>query len=436
MTKHVLLVPYDPEWPRRFEEERSVLAEVFAGTGAVIDHVGSTAVPHLGAKPIIDVMVGVPALAVAEEKIGALEAAGYEYVQEYETQLPHRRYFRKPRLGTRTFHVHCVVTGSKWWIEFLAFRDYLRAHRDAAAAYYDLKAGLATRVTRGEYTQAKAPFIERVLATALRGRRRPIAVPELTAELEGLGVTAGGVLLVHTSFSRIGPIEDGPLGLIRALQAALGPHGTLVMPSMSDDDDHPFDRGATPCLGMGVVADTFWRLPGVLRSNSPHAFAAIGPEAIRIAADHPLDMPHGLDSPVGRVYDHDGQVLLLGVGHDANTTIHLAEALAGVRYRRPKSVTILEGGKPTLYHYGEIDHCCAKFNLVDQWLDADGRQRRGQVGYGEARIARSRDVVATVGARLRENETVFLHEPGVDSQCDEARASLDRVLTCGDRSRH
>jgi aminoglycoside N3'-acetyltransferase len=272
---------------------------------------------------------------------------------------------------------------------------------------------------------SEAAFIERALASALEGHRgRTIAVPELTAELRGLGVTAGGVLLVHTSFSKVGPIEDGPLGLIRALRAALGPDGTLVMPSMTDDDDRPFERGTAPCLGMGVVADTFWRLPGVLRSNSPHAFAAIGREAIRITADHPLDIPHGMDSPVGRVYDLDGQLLLLGVGHDANTTIHLAEALAGVRYRRPKSVTILEGGKPTLYHYDEIDHCCAKFTLVDRWLDADGRQRHGCVGHGEARIARSRDVVAAVRARLSENDTVFLHEPGVDSQCDEARASI------------
>jgi aminoglycoside 3-N-acetyltransferase len=177
---------------------------------------------------------------------------------------------------------------------------------------------------------------------------------------------------------------------------------------------------------MGVVADMFWRLPRVLRSDSPHAFAAVGPEAARITADHPLDVPHGLNSPVGRVYDLDGQILLLGVGHDADTTIHLAEALAGVRYRRQKSVTIIEGGRLTRYCYGEIDHCCDNFNLVDQWLDADGRQRRGRVGHGEGRLTTSRHVVATVHARLCTNETVFLHEPGVDSQCDEARASIGR----------
>jgi len=254
---------------------------------------------------------------------------------------------------------------------------------------------------------------------------QPIGKSDLTTQLLELGVIPAGVLLVHTSFSKIAPVESGPRVLIDALQAALGPNGTLVMPSMTDDDDHPFDSRRTPCLGMGVVADKFWRKPGVLRSDSPHAFAAIGPEAARITASHPLDVPHGLNSPVGRVYELDGQILMLGIGHDANTTIHLAEALAGVRYRRPKSVMINQAGQLTRYGYSEIDHCCANFNLVDRWLDAQRGQRRGRIGYGEARLTRSRNVVATVTARLRANETVFLHEPGIDIQCDEARASIE-----------
>ena len=261
--------------------------------------------------------------------------------------------------------------------------------------------------------------------------RQPIGKSELTTQLLELGVIPGAVLLVHTSLSKVGPVEGGPRGLIGALRAALGPGGTLVMPSMTDDDDHPFDPRTTPCLGMGVLADTFWRTPGVLRSDSPHAFAAIGPEAARITASHPLDVPHGLNSPVGRVYELDGQILMLGIGHDANTTIHLAEALAGVRYRRQKSVMINQAGQPTPYNYSEIDHCCANFDLVDQWIDAEGGQRGGRVGHGEARLTRSRNVVATVTSRLRANETVFLHKPGIDVQCDEARASIGSQRSLG-----
>ena len=177
---------------------------------------------------------------------------------------------------------------------------------------------------------------------------------------------------------------------------------------------------------MGVVADTFWRMPGVLRSDSLHAFAAIGPEAAKITAAHPVDVPHGLDSPVGRVYELDGQVLLLGVGHDADTTMHLAENMAGVRYRLPSSSMILVDGQPTRYDYDEVDHCCENFALMDQWLEAEGRQRRGVVGHAEARLARSRDIVEAALVRLRENETVFLHPAGLCDECDEARASLPR----------
>ena len=267
--------------------------------------------------------------------------------------------------------------------------------------------------------------------------REPVSTADVVRQLRELGVTPGAVLLVHTSFSKAGPIEGGPPALIAALQDSVGSAGTLVMPSMSDDDDYPFDPVKTACRGMGVVAETFWRLPGVLRSNSPHAFAAAGPAAAGITADHPLDLPHGMNSPVGRVYEADGQVLLLGVGHDANTTIHLAESTTPVRYRRSKYLTVWRDGQPARYDYDEIDHCCENFSLMDRWLDAAARQIRGRVGHAEGRLMSSRDIVEIALDRLRAEETVFLHPPGVDHECDEARASL-RALSAdrpGERRR-
>jgi aminoglycoside N3'-acetyltransferase len=254
----------------------------------------------------------------------------------------------------------------------------------------------------------------------------PPAVPreDLVRELLALGVRPGGVLLVHTAFSEVRPVEDGPLGLIEALRAALGPAGTLVMPAMADDDDHAFEATASPCHAMGVVADTFWRRPGVLRSDSPHAFAAAGPHAGDITRDQPVDIPHGPASPVGRVHDLDGQVLLLGVGHEANTTLHLAENLARVRYRRQAMAMVLVAGRATRCYYEEVDHCCENFQLMDGWLDPAGLQRRGTVGYGKARLIRARDLVRVAMAHLQDNETVFLHPRGICSECDEARASL------------
>lgn len=247
----------------------------------------------------------------------------------------------------------------------------------------------------------------------------------LIRDILEIGVKPGGVLLVHTAFSKVKPVEGGPVGLIIALRSALDPDGTLVMPSMSYDDDRPFDKKSSPCPEMGVVADTFWRLPDVLRSDNNHAFAALGPLAARITASHPVDVPHGLDSPVGRVLELDGQVLLLGVGQDSNTTIHLAESLAGVRYRRDKYITLLKDGMPTRFEYREIDHCCQNFSLVDGWLDERGLQRRGNVGHAEARLVHSRDVVGVVTEHLRTNETTFLHPKGFDEECDDAWASLE-----------
>ena len=245
-------------------------------------------------------------------------------------------------------------------------------------------------------------------------------------QLRALGVKAGGVLLVHSSFRAVRPVEGGPLGLIEALRGVLGPDGTLVMPSMSDNDDVPFDPATGACAAdLGIVPTLFWRIGGAARSNHPFAFAAIGPHAAAITAD-PLPLPpHVAASPVGRVRDLDGQVLLLGCGHDANTTLHLAEILAGAPYRVPRHCTVSMDGRPLRIDYGENDHCCERFALADDWLRSRGLQSEGRVGHAHARLARSQDVVRVAVENLTRDPLVFLHpaSAGCD-QCDAARASL------------
>ncbi len=133
----------------------------------------------------------------------------------------------------------------------------------------------------------------------------------LSRSLTALGVREGGVLLVHTSFRSLGPVDGGPEALIAALRRAIGPEGTLVMPTMTDGAT-VFDPRTTPTHEMGITAERFWRQPGVLRSTHPGgSFAADGPLASRICAPQPLSPPHGLDSPVGRVMELGGQILLL-----------------------------------------------------------------------------------------------------------------------------
>lgn len=257
--------------------------------------------------------------------------------------------------------------------------------------------------------------------------RRELTRADVAAQIAALGVARGGVLLVHTSFRATRPIEGGPHGLIEALREAIGP-GTLVMPAWTGDGDAPFNPLETPAAAdLGIVADTFWRLPGVARSDHPFAFAAAGPAATKITSD-PLPLPpHIPASPVGRVHELDGQVLLLGVGHDANTTLHLAEIVAGVPYRVPKYCTVIEAGEPVRVEYGENDHCCARFDLADDWLRTRGLQAEGPVGYAHARLARSRDIVGVAVQRLRTDPLMFLHPREASCQeCDEARASVPR----------
>lgn len=255
--------------------------------------------------------------------------------------------------------------------------------------------------------------------------RNELRRADVAGQLRTLGIQAGGVLLVHTSFRAVQPVEGGPLGLIEALRDALGPEGTLVMPSWSGSDDEPFDPATTPASpSLGVVADAFWRLPGVVRSDHVNACAAAGPQAARITAD-PLPLPpHIPESPVGRVHDLDGQVLLLGVGHDADTTLHLAELLAGVPYRVPRHCTVLRDGRPVRIDYEENDHCCARFAFADEWLRDRGLQSEGRVGHAQARLARARDVVAVALDRLARDPLLFLHPPSAGcAECDEARRS-------------
>jgi aminoglycoside N3'-acetyltransferase len=257
------------------------------------------------------------------------------------------------------------------------------------------------------------------------GERREISREEVADQLRALRVEPGGVLLVHTAFRAVRPVEGGPAGLIQALRMALGADGTLVMPSWTGDDETPFQPAATRASeDLGVVADTFWRMPGVVRSDHPFAFAAAGPRAAQVTAD-PLPVPpHVPASPVGRVHDLDGQVLLLGVNHDADTTIHLGELIAGVPYRIPKHITVLRDGRPLRVEYGENDLCGERFTLVDGWLRERGLQSEGRVGHADARLVRSRDVVAVVTEHLARDPLLFLHPPGAGcEECDQARLS-------------
>ncbi|AGC46349.1 aminoglycoside n3'-acetyltransferase-like protein [Myxococcus stipitatus DSM 14675] len=247
----------------------------------------------------------------------------------------------------------------------------------------------------------------------------------MVEQLQSLGVREGGVLLVHTSFKAVRPVEGGPLGLIGALRAALGPRGTLVMPTMTGGDT-VFDPATTPTEGMGITAELFWRQPGVTRSTHPGgSFAAEGPHAADICRPQPLSPPHGPDSPVGRVHDLGGQILLLGVSHGENTTLHMAEALARVPYSVSHPCIVEVDGVASTVMIAETDHCCSRFPLADDWLRARNLQREGTVGHAHARLCDARPLVDVAVKQLTAEPLTFLcpQDTGCE-QCDQARLSI------------
>ncbi|MGV3525721.1 MAG: aminoglycoside N(3)-acetyltransferase [Candidatus Sericytochromatia bacterium] len=185
-------------------------------------------------------------------------------------------------------------------------------------------------------------------AQAVTQLRAPLTVARLSAELRQLGVKPGMALLVHSSLSALGWVCGGAQAVVLALEEALGPTGTLMMPTHSSGLSEPsrwqnppvppewwpviraempaFDPSSTPSQGMGAIPECFRSQPGVLRSAHPQvSFAARGPLASQLLEPHPLEDSLGDTSPLGKLYAHNGQVLLLGVGHDRNTSLHLAE---------------------------------------------------------------------------------------------------------------
>lgn len=159
----IRIVPYDPEWPARFEQERAALATAIGPwTTGGIHHVGSTAVPGLEAKPIVDILVGVRDLEESRECFEPLERLDYMYAPFLPDQM---HWFCKPHPSRRTHHLHLVPVGSRRYLDELAFRDRLRADPEVAEEYAVLKRDLASRFEqdREAYTDAKSEFIQRVL---------------------------------------------------------------------------------------------------------------------------------------------------------------------------------------------------------------------------------------------------------------------------------
>ena len=256
--------------------------------------------------------------------------------------------------------------------------------------------------------------------TILRTEGLPLTTRTATHQIQRLGVRPGSLLLVHSSLSRLGWVCGGPIAVIDALTQALGPGGTLVMPAHSGDLTDPaqwvnppvpeswwkvireempaFRADATPTRGMGRIAETFRSMPGVLRSPHPHvSFTARGPRASEITASHSLDYGLGDDSPLGRLYELEADVLLLGVGHDSDTSLHLAEYRAEWPSKKPiiQGAPILVEGERQWIEIQDVSWDDSDFQTIGKAFEESGPKtlRLGRIGQAEARLFAQKDLV-------------------------------------------
>jgi aminoglycoside 3-N-acetyltransferase len=254
-------------------------------------------------------------------------------------------------------------------------------------------------------------------ADTIQGIESPRTRNSLAADMRQLGLKQGITILVHSSLKSLGWVNGGPTAVIQALQDVLTPDGTLVMPAHSGDLSDPagwqnppipqswhelvrqtmpaYDPHLTPTRGMGRIAELFRTWPDVRRSDHPQvSFAAWGRQAEFVTAEHELAYCLGETSPLARIYELDGFVLLLGVGYDSNTSFHLAEYRAGTNKTTLSGSPMLENGRRQWITYDDIEFNDDLFPRIGADMEAQTDiVTIGQVGSATCRFYNQRSGV-------------------------------------------
>lgn len=254
--------------------------------------------------------------------------------------------------------------------------------------------------------------------TTIQRTELPLTAQSLADQLRACGLASGQTVLVHMAMSKLGWVVGGAEAVIIALLDVLGADGTLMMPTHTTNNTDPaewqhppvpeswwqvirdhmpaYNPATTPTRLMGAVPELFRTWPGVMRSSHPvTSFAAIGPNAAYLLADHALEEDLGNRSPIGRLYDLDGYVLLLGVEHWNNTSLHLAETRAeypGKRNIRSGSAMLVDG-KRQWVAYETLETYSDDFGAIGQAFDAAHHIEVKHIVQAEVRFFKQRAVV-------------------------------------------
>ncbi len=305
---------------------------------------------------------------------------------------------------------------------------------------------------------------------AVADRPGPVTRESLGDDLRTLGLAPGDTVLVHTAMAALGWVCGGPVAVVQALLDVIGPGGTLVMPAFTSDMSEPsywanppvppswwpvireqmpaFDPAVTPGRYMGAVSETFRGWPGVVRGPHPQvSFAALGPRAAEVVAPHAVDADLGEGSPVARLYDLDARVLLLGVGHGNNSSLHLAENRASWPGKKTteQGAAVLVDGVRRWVTWPSLADSDDDFTEVGKVVDAAGIVIAGPAGGGEARLMPMRGLVdiATVEITRRRSlppahptPTLATMEPLRDGQRAAARSIFNHWINTSTATFH
>lgn len=253
---------------------------------------------------------------------------------------------------------------------------------------------------------------------SIKSSEQPATVASLVADLTALGVQPGMTVLVHSSLSSMGWVCGGAVAVILALEKTLHRDGTLVMPTHSGDLSDPaqwqnppvpelwwsiirdtmpaYEPDLTPTRGMGIIPETFRKQHRVIRSAHPQvSFAAWGTNAHQVIDHHMLDFPMGEGSPLARIYDLDGWVLLLGVGHANNTSLHLAEYRANWCGKEiiPQGAPLMVNGEQQWVTFEDVNTDASDFAALGGAFNESEQPRQGKIANAPALLIRQRLLV-------------------------------------------
>lgn len=266
--------------------------------------------------------------------------------------------------------------------------------------------------------------------STIQNSKKPNTKNSLYSDLKEIGVKEKDILLIHSSLSSIGWVCGGEVAVVEALLKAVGEEGTICMPAQTGDISDPaewsnppvpkewmeeiyksmppFRKDITPTRGMGRIAELFRKYPGTLRSNHPQvSFCAKGRFADEVIKEHSLTPQFGMKTPLGKLYQSDAKVLLLGVGYQSCTCFHMGEVLCGkTAITRLGTMIAKDPNERTWIWFDDYEYNSDDFIELGKAFEHHGKITKGKIGNAECRLFKIKDGIDFAEEWLTQNRTI------------------------------